>query len=53
MWTMNIKKENGLYYCFRCGEHGNWNRFVQLLIGSEITDTSGDKPKILKLTPEQ
>ena len=28
MWTLNIKSENGIYFCFRCGNYGNWTNFV-------------------------
>ena len=46
MWTLNIKKDTGLYYCFRCGNYGNWYKFVQLMLGENITDASGNQPKI-------
>lgn len=33
MWTLNIKSDNGVYLCFRCGKYGNWSNFVKQVIG--------------------
>jgi hypothetical protein len=43
MYRLNINKENGMYYCFRCTSKGSWIDFRGKILGVNVGSMQRDE----------